>query len=122
MSTTKVTRKVGDKQRIKPSDQPDKFAWVWYTSQASVGETNFWTGFRTPFWGHLQESVLLEGSKWHVSFLEQGLPEWPKTGEKPVSSRYVTVDAASFRPPKTRNLLSFALPFNVVAHAPLFFW
>ena len=32
----------------------------------------------------------------------------------------VTVGAASFGPPKTRNLLSSALPFNVVA--PLFFW
>ena len=32
----------------------------------------------------------------------------------------VTVGAASFGPPKARNLLSSALPFNVVA--PLFFW
>ena len=29
----------------------------------TVGETNFWIGFRTPFWGHPQEPVLLEGSK-----------------------------------------------------------
>ena len=34
----------------------------------------------------------------------------------------VTVGAASFGPPKARNLLSSALPFNVVARAPLFFW
>ena len=39
-----------------------------------VGETNFWIGFRTPFWGHPQEPVLLEGSKWHLAFLKQGLP------------------------------------------------
>ena len=39
-----------------------------------VGETNFWIGFRTPFWGHSQEPVLLEGSKWHLVFLKQGLP------------------------------------------------
>ena len=32
----------------------------------------------------------------------------------------VTGGAASFGPPKARNLLSSALPFNVVA--PLFFW
>ena len=30
-------------------------------------------------------------------------------------SKGVTVGAASFRPPKARNLLSSALPFNVVA-------
>ena len=45
-----------------------------------VGETNFWTGFRTPFCGHPQEPVLLEGSKWHLAFLEQGLPELPSLG------------------------------------------
>ena len=39
-----------------------------------VGETNFWIGFRTPFWGHPQEPVLLEGSKWHLAVLKQGLP------------------------------------------------
>ena len=39
-----------------------------------VGETNFWIGFRTPFWGHPQEPVLLGGSKWHLAFLKQGLP------------------------------------------------
>ena len=37
-------------------------------------------------------------------------------------SMCVTVGAASFGPPKARNLLSSALPFNVVARAPLFFW
>ena len=37
-----------------------------------TGETlsaNFWTGFRTPFWGHPQESVLLEGRKWSGIYL-----------------------------------------------------
>ena len=34
----------------------------------------------------------------------------------------VTVGAASFGPPKARNLLSSALPFNIVARTPLFFW
>ena len=57
------------------------------------------------------------------SFSQTRIAMMAETGEMVEASFLsicVTVGAASFGPPKARNLLSSALPFNVVA--PLFFW
>ena len=90
-----------------------------------VGETNFWIGFRTPFWGHPQEPVFAGRQQKASGFSQTRIAMMGETGEMVGASFLsicVTVGAASFGPPKARNLLSSALPFNVVARAPLFFW
>ena len=83
-----------------------------------VSETNFWIGFRTHS-GVIHKSQFCWKAASGIQ-LKQGLmAETDEMVGASFLSICVTVGAASFGPPKTRNLLSSALPFNVVA--PLFF-
>ena len=89
-----------------------------------VGETNFWIGFRTPpILGSSTRASFAGRQQVASGFSQTRIAMMAETGEMVGASFLsicVTLGAASFGPPKTRNLLSSALPFNVVA--PLFFW
>ena len=88
--------------------------------------TDFWFDFRTPFWDHPEEPVLFEGSKWHLAFLERGLPGLPIPGrvvEANSPSIRLTVDTTNPALPKTCKFLQASrCPFNIAIGETFFCW